>query len=128
MNIHPIFKKKWFWIGIGALFLFSIIFDITIAASVLVKSLSSGKWSSVLLSLGLLYSTVVVYKPYMPKTDRKKIGLLGKLILLIIAFIAFKDYGFFQTLYFLATVFIFSRFAKFISGIIMRRKQARFQT
>ena len=119
-----IFKNKWFWVSVVLLFVFAIIWDIFLASFILVTSLGSGKWSSTLLVLGLLYTVTVVYPRYLPKEDRKQYGWVRRLLLLVIAFIAFANHGFFQGLYFLATVFIFSRFMKWIAWIFVRRKPA----
>jgi hypothetical protein len=123
-------KKKGFWGGIAALiifFVFAIIFDVIMASFILVKSLSSGQWSTLLLSLGLIYASLVVYRSYLSKEDQDKGKWFGRMLLVVIAILTFLDYGYFKMLYFLATVFIFSRFAKWISGLVVKRNRPRFK-
>lgn len=130
-NMPKVFRKKWFWVGVILLFIFAIIWDISIAAAVLITSLSSGQWSITLLGLGLLYTTAVLYHKYLPSENKKQVKTAGRLILLVIAVLTFIDYGFFKTLYFLATVIIFSRLMKWIVGlstrIVKRRRQPQFR-
>jgi hypothetical protein len=122
MNIHPMFKSKWFWFAVLALFVFALIWDFAVASAILVKSVTSGKWSNVLLGLGLLYTTTVLYQKGLQGREKKRLRSFGRLVLLVIAFLAFRDHGFFQMLYFLATVFIFFRFMQWIVRIFTRRK------
>lgn len=121
--VPPLFKKKWFWVSAVLFLLFAIIWDIAFASFLLVKSLSSGQWSTTLLVLGFLYSVGIVYQSYIPKVDRKQVKWTGRLILVVIAFIVFPEYGFFKTLYFLATVFIFARFFKWITHMLVRKRK-----
>jgi hypothetical protein len=123
MNIHPLFKSKWFWIGVAALLVFAIIWDITLAGAVLVTSLMSGKWSTVLLGLGALYTLTVLYRRRMEGRDRKRLRSFGRLVLVVIAVLAFQGHGFWQMLYFLATVFIFSKFALWILRLFTHKKR-----
>jgi hypothetical protein len=122
MNIHPLLKSKWFWIGVAALFVFAIIWDVVLASTILVKSVTSGKWSTELLGLGVLYALTILYQRRVTGIEKKRLRSFGKLVLLVIAIIAFHDHGFWQMLYFLTTVFIFSTFMKWIVGLFTRKK------
>jgi hypothetical protein len=123
MNIHPVFKNKWFWIGVVVLFVFAIIWDITIASAVLITSVMSGKWSLEILGLGVLYTLTVLYRKHVEWHDRRRLKTFGRLVLFVIAVISFHDYGFWQMLYFLTTVFIFTTFMKWIMGLLNRKKR-----
>lgn len=122
-NVPKMFKKKWFWIGFILLLLFAIIFDIVIASLVLFKSLSSGQWSMTLLALGFLYSVGAIYQKYIPKEKRRQVRWTGRLLLLLIVILMVPDYGFLKTLYFVVTIFIFSRFAGWIVGVLTRKRK-----
>lgn len=121
MNIHPIFKKKRFWIGVVLLFLFAFIYDIAIGMFILTKSLSSGQWSTMLLGLGLLYVTFVLYQSYLPKDEQKKGKWFGRILLLVIAVSTFQEHGYFKMIYFLATIFIFARFTRWALWLVMKK-------
>ena len=123
MKIHPMFKNKWFWISVVVLFVFALIWDITVAGAILIKSLASGKWGTLLLSLGGLYTLTVLYRKNLTGQDKKQLRNFGRLLLLIIAIFAFHDYGFWQMLYFITTVFIFTNFMKWIVGSLTRKKR-----
>lgn len=122
--VPPIFRKKWFWVSAILFLLFAIVWDIALASFILFKSLSSGQWSTTLLVLGFLYAVGIVYQSYIPKAERKQVKWAGRLLLIVIAFIVFPAYGFFKTLYFLATVFIFARFSKWIFRMFVKKRKA----
>lgn len=127
MKIPNILKKKRFWFGVIFLFLTALVFDFAMASFVLVKSLSSGQWNNTLLALGLLYAAYTIYQSYLPKSDQKQSKWYGRILLLVIAVLTFMDYGYFKMVYFLATVFIFSRFSKWIVGFIVKRTKPKFR-
>lgn len=103
----------------------AIIWEIALASAILVSSLTSGKWSNVLLGLGLLYTLTVLYRRRLEGQEKRKLRTFGRLVLFIIAILAFQNHGFFGTLYLLATVFIFSRFMNWIAGLFTPRKKRR---
>ena len=115
-------RKKWFWVSVILLFIFSIIFDLAVATGVLVTSLGSGRWSNELLGLGFLYAIAVTYQPYLENPERGQVKLLGRIVLLLVAYFAFSGYGFWQGFYFLATVFIFARFVRWLSRIFLKKR------
>jgi uncharacterized BrkB/YihY/UPF0761 family membrane protein len=91
MQFPQLLKKKRFWFGVIVLFLAALIFDIAMASLILVKSLSSGQWSSTLLALGLVYAAMTIYYSYLPKAEQKSWKWSGRGVLLIIAVMTFMD-------------------------------------
>lgn len=127
MQVPRLLKKKRFWFGVIFLFLTALVFDLAMASFVLVKSLSSGQWNNTLLALGLLYAAFTIYQSYLSKTDQKQGKWYGRILLLVIAVLTFMDYGYFKMVYFLATVFIFSKVSKWLVGFIIKRTKPKFR-
>jgi hypothetical protein len=123
INMNNLFRKPWFWIGLILLFIFALIFDFVFAGFVVFHNISSGKWSIMLLELGALYSGMSLYGSYLHKPESKQINLMGRVVLVIIAVLAFKGYGFWQGLNFIITVAIFSNLLKWIAHRIYKRKK-----
>lgn len=124
MNIHPVFKNKWFWIGILFLFIFSILFDIVVGSTVLVKSLASGKWDRSLLLVGVFYSVITAYKPFAEIRLKRSLTVMGRMTILISAIWSLQLYGFFSMIYFLVTIIILAKIIGWILKLLVRKKQA----
>ncbi len=120
MYVHPVLKKKWFWIGLVGFVLFAIIFDIVAAISIMVQSLSSGRWAPGLLTLGIVYAMLIALRPVVSVRMKKTLGKLSRALWITNLIFAINLYGFRTGLYFILTITLLSRFLSW--GIKLTRK------
>lgn len=125
MFVHPLLKKKWFWISFISFLVFMFVFQTVIAFSIMSRSLSSGRWESELLSLGILYATLISAKQIVSLDLQRNIARITRLLWISSFVWAVYMYGLWTGLYFIGTITILSRFlgwgVKVMRRILMKK-------
>jgi hypothetical protein len=111
-----IIKSPYFWISVVLFLLLAVIADLFLLYIWTLPKLINGQWNLYLLEAGL-FSALLMALPKKKKTELgKKLLALGRIILFVSFIWAFKEYGFFKDLTFLAMIIFVSRLASIILG------------
>jgi hypothetical protein len=114
-----IFKKRWFWISVAILLIFSIIFDLVILNLWAINSISSGMWDIRL----LLVAGALIFSDGVGSIFEKwKLQSSGytRLIFFVLVIYAVSIHGFWSGLVFMSLVLILSRLVRLFIWVIKK--------
>lgn len=113
------FKKRWFWISVVILLIFSIIFDLVILNLWAIHTISSGKWDVRLLLVagGLIISDAggSIYKKW-----NLLISPYTRLIFFLLIISAIIIHGFWNGIVFMSLVLLLSRLIRLFIWVIKK--------
>jgi hypothetical protein len=114
-----IIRKRWFWISVVVLLVFSIIFDLVILNLWAINSISSGTWDIRL----LLVAGALILSDGVGSISKKwKLQSSGytRLIFFILIIYAISIHGFWNGLVFMSLILILSRLIRLFIWVIRK--------
>lgn len=114
-------KKHWFWITVILIIVFSLLFDLIVLNVWAVKEIFFSNWSG---NFQLLtFSFIALDLLHRKDQDPQWLRSLKRLLLIILAFWGWRDYGFIITFILVVSIIIFVRLIRFIFDRILNYKR-----
>ena len=114
-----IFRKKWFWISVVVILIFSIIFDLVVLNLWAIHSISSGEWDIRLL---LVAGALIISDGVGSVFKKWKVQSSGytRLIFFVLIIYAMSIHGFWDGLIFMSLILILSRLIRLFIWVIKK--------